>query len=688
MGLTRRVKALARAWGMGAPRNGVESPIASERGREPLVSVIVPVYNVERYLSACLQTLCGQTHRNLQIIIVDDGSTDSSLQIAEQFKIADSRVTIVRQENAGLGAARNAGISLVRGEYLAFLDSDDSLPLDAYERLVNSLEGSNSDFSVGAITRVRANGTKNQPAWSRELHAVERLGIQPGEFPHILRDFYSPNKLFRTTFWSRNEFRFREGVLFEDQPLITEIYCAAAAVDVLTSVTYEWLIRDDGSSLSQAMYTRGNILQRIEALQLTLQTLLDRNSAELMSGWKWTLQEHHLVNYVSQSPFVDSGGYEAIVDMVRSVINVDDLVSARGVSNFSNVLLYLALHSSRTNVEAFLALQGKKSYLFPVVLHDGAPHSRLPFYGEDDPGIPLSLFSIAPHQVKMTAIVSDYTWLEGDRLRVDGRAFMAHAEANSVAVERAFLFDPVSRAEIPLELLHSEHDDDGVAAVSPTRGEPGFSLTLDFCQLARTHPESFKPGVTWQVKLDVQSDGIVQTLGFTHRFEARRSVGRLSGTTVDSSLAIGARWSAERGLTFLVARRPIHASRVEFTGRRVDVDLGQRFGSFEPKLAVLVSLENGEESLAPLRRISNSAFTAYFELPPVSPAGQVWRAQVQDSTGSRRVVHASADVVQSANAGASSARAATGPGAQLQIEEAGECPNERDLLDTTLLSVD
>lgn len=671
MGLTRRVKALARSWGRGVFGRPVEP---TPEGRfEPLISVIVPVYNVERYLSACLESLCAQTHRNLQVVLVDDGSTDSSLQIAEKFAATDSRLTIIRQENAGLGAARNAGIALVRGDYLAFLDSDDTLPRDAYQRLVSPLEDTNSDFSVGAITRVRANGTRSQPAWSRELHAVERLRMRPEEFPHILRDFYSPNKLYRTSFWNENEFRFREGVLFEDQPLITEIYCAASSIDVLTPITYEWLIRDDGSSLSQAMHTRRNVLQRAEALGLTLQALRDRNSAELTSGWKWTLQEHHFVNYISQAPSVEADAYEAMVDMIRSVIDEDDLVTTPGVSNFNNVLLYLALRSSRTNVESFLAAHGKNSYLFPVVLQDGATHSRLPFYGQPDPGVPLSLFGVAPHQVKLVAILRDYRWMEGNRLRVDGRVIMAHANASPpVAIARAYLFNAASLTEIPLEVSHTvPGDSDGGTAPIPE--EPGFSLTVDFDQLSRTNADAFEPGAAWQVKLDVVGDSHRQSLGFTDRREARRSVARLSGTTVAPNLAIGARWAAENGLSFLVARRPIHASRVEIIGRNVNVGIDQRFGSFQPERAVLVSQATGEETFASLSRVGTSTLTACFELPSAFPAGQAWRAHVQDPTGSRRVVHASADIVRSANAGTSNARAATGPGSQLQIEAPDAC---------------
>ena len=102
----------------------------------PRISVVVPIYDVESYLATCLQSVARQTVRDLEVIMVDDGSTDGSRALAERFASRDRRFRLVTQPNGGLGRARNMGSDLATGEFLAFVDSDDVLPHDAYERLL------------------------------------------------------------------------------------------------------------------------------------------------------------------------------------------------------------------------------------------------------------------------------------------------------------------------------------------------------------------------------------------------------------------------------------------------------------------------------------------------------------------------------------------------------------------------
>src|SRR5689334_608108 len=110
----------------------------------PRLSVVVPVYNVERYLDECLASLAAQSVGDFEAILIDDGSTDSGPAIARAWAERDPRFRVVTQANAGLGAARNAGIELARGEFLAFLDSDDKVPPDGYARMLASLERTGS----------------------------------------------------------------------------------------------------------------------------------------------------------------------------------------------------------------------------------------------------------------------------------------------------------------------------------------------------------------------------------------------------------------------------------------------------------------------------------------------------------------------------------------------------------------
>ena len=103
----------------------------------PLISVIVPVYNVEKFLRQCIESIQNQTEKNIQIILVDDGSTDNSGSICDFYAENDGRINVIHQKNAGVSVARNVGLSIAKGKYIAFVDSDDMLPIDAYEKMLN-----------------------------------------------------------------------------------------------------------------------------------------------------------------------------------------------------------------------------------------------------------------------------------------------------------------------------------------------------------------------------------------------------------------------------------------------------------------------------------------------------------------------------------------------------------------------
>ena len=121
--------------------------------REIKVSVIIPIYNVEEYLEECLQSVVDQTLDNLQVIMVDDGSLDGSTDIAKKFASQYNHFEYVRQVNGGLGNARNTGVKYAKGKYIVFLDSDDIVPDDAYEKMYLAAEKNHSEMVVGSVAR-------------------------------------------------------------------------------------------------------------------------------------------------------------------------------------------------------------------------------------------------------------------------------------------------------------------------------------------------------------------------------------------------------------------------------------------------------------------------------------------------------------------------------------------------------
>ncbi|MFE5596962.1 CDP-glycerol glycerophosphotransferase family protein [Streptomyces sp. NPDC056549] len=217
----------------------------------PRLSVIVPIYNVEQYLPACLNSLAVQTFQDLEVLMIDDGSTDGSNAIAAEFAAKDDRFRLIRKENAGLGAARNTGLESLapQSEFLAFVDSDDMIPPDAYRLMVETLEETGSSFATGNVEHI--NSTK---VWQSPMHrflsrgAVKKTHVSRKRM--LLTDRIACNKVFRRDFWEANTLRFPEGVLYEDTPVIVPAQYLAESVDIISQTTYYWRLREGEASPS------------------------------------------------------------------------------------------------------------------------------------------------------------------------------------------------------------------------------------------------------------------------------------------------------------------------------------------------------------------------------------------------------------------------------------------------------
>ena len=233
----------------------------------PRISVVVPVYQVESYLATCLQSLARQTERDLEVVMVDDGSTDGSRALAERFAEHDRRFRLVCQPNGGLGSARNTGTALATGEFLAFVDSDDVLPRDAYARLLGALDATGSDFATGNVLRLTRQGT-SQAQFLARTFARSRLRTHVSRCRPLLADRTAWNKLYRRSFWEAHDLRFPEGVVHEDIPVTLPAHQLARSVDVIAAPVYQWRLREDGAlSITQRRLELGVLRDRLDAIQ-------------------------------------------------------------------------------------------------------------------------------------------------------------------------------------------------------------------------------------------------------------------------------------------------------------------------------------------------------------------------------------------------------------------------------------
>lgn len=126
--------------------------------RENLVSIVIPIYNVEEFLRECLETVINQTYKNLEIILSDDGSTDGCPQICDEYQKRDNRIKVIHKKNGGLSDARNAGIEIATGQYISFIDSDDFIELDMIEYLYHLIQVVDADFSCCQRKNINENG--------------------------------------------------------------------------------------------------------------------------------------------------------------------------------------------------------------------------------------------------------------------------------------------------------------------------------------------------------------------------------------------------------------------------------------------------------------------------------------------------------------------------------------------------
>jgi CDP-glycerol glycerophosphotransferase len=268
----------------------------------PRISVVVPIYNVERYLQECLESIAAQTFGDLECVMVDDGSTDGSAAIAEAYAAQDPRFRLVRQENRGLGAARNTGCRhLADGtEFLAFVDSDDTLPPGAYELMVRTLEETGSDFVAGNALRLRSTGYEQSHAHVRPFRET-RLRTHVTELPALVTDRTAWNKVYRRSFFDRAGLTYPEGILYEDAPVSVPHHYLAARVDVLADHVYHWRVREGGDkSITQQRTDPRGLVDRIRSMELVRAWLTARPEPEFAAH----LQSYDRNSLVEEIPML------------------------------------------------------------------------------------------------------------------------------------------------------------------------------------------------------------------------------------------------------------------------------------------------------------------------------------------------------------------------------------------------
>jgi CDP-glycerol glycerophosphotransferase len=404
-------------------------------GAVPRISVVVPIYNVEGYLAECLDSVCAQTVEDLEVVLVDDGSTDGSADVARSYVDRDDRFRLVSQANGGLSKARNTGIDHTEGEYLAFLDSDDVLPPNAYELLLGALQESGSDFASGNVHRLHGWGTVQSPFLARAF-ARTRLKTHVSRDRALLADRVAWNKLWRRSFWGDR--RFPEGVVHEDIPVILPAHFQARSVDVLADTVYLWRTRDGGAlSITQRRLEPSVLLDRLAAIAQVCD-YLDAHGPRRAKRW---YHESVVADDLSYHlNILDSGDEDyrtLFLDRVNAFLDTADKRIYDPLPAIDRLKWHLVRQRLMPELLEVLRFEREDLADTPPLRIGRGWYGDYPFRTDARLQIPRSVYRV-DGELGLTAHLEELA-REGDKLRVRGFAYVAGVGAPERGSQRVTL---------------------------------------------------------------------------------------------------------------------------------------------------------------------------------------------------------------------------------------------------------
>ncbi|WP_413531741.1 glycosyltransferase family 2 protein [Empedobacter brevis] len=208
----------------------------------PLISVIVPVYNTSAYLSKCLDSILNQTLKDIEIIVVNDGSKDNSQQIIDDYSIKDNRIKSIMKENGGLSDARNVGIENATGEFIAFIDSDDYIDCFMFEKMINMSEKHHSEIVLCDLVKVDENGNEFRDL-PQSPQLPEKIVLKDDFSLFGEMSCFACNKIFRKELFVQH--CFRVGIHFEDIELIPKLVLDSTIISKINEPFYKYFERQD-----------------------------------------------------------------------------------------------------------------------------------------------------------------------------------------------------------------------------------------------------------------------------------------------------------------------------------------------------------------------------------------------------------------------------------------------------------
>ena len=293
----------------------------------PKISVILPIYNVEDYLEDTLNCLLNQTFEDIEVLMIDDGSTDNSRYIIEKYALDHDNFHAFHKKNGGPALARDYGLDQARGEYIHFLDADDKITHDGYEKLYDIAVSTDSDIITAPVIRLRRYNIFDGKFYRKSLKKFNQnvYSTTFNEYPEFIWDLFLTNKLYKLDFLNKNNLRHVVGnnAYCDDGPFSLKAYIAAENVSVSTDIFYYWRVREKGiPSITQTLSDIETFYDRLQAIELTLNIIEDSELDEsLLKEFYLKLFNHDLYLHYSKFHLYDEKYYLELILRGKEILN-------------------------------------------------------------------------------------------------------------------------------------------------------------------------------------------------------------------------------------------------------------------------------------------------------------------------------------------------------------------------------
>ena len=359
------------------------------------LSVVVLVYNTEYYLHDCLDSLVNQTLEDMEIICVNDESTDNSLNILKQYARKYDNITIIDQKNQGGAVAGNNGLKIAKGEYVAIIDSDDIVVEDAYEKLYKKAKETDSDIVAGKPVKY-VSKYQRQIAYKNNIWDEERT-FTVDEFKEIYYDVFYWNKIYRRKLVEEHDIYMIPGKIYADVPLVFRAYSFADKISIIPDVVYYWRRRaqediiegNSDTSISKSLLDIPNMKDRLSTFYYARDYLKEAGLERYFNYAIKTYMERFF--YPIKGILKDENFKWAYLKEIKAILsNIDDIY-VNGLDKRYNVFFYFILHDMDKDLEDFLNFDLDTR---SIVTRDGKDYWNLKYFDNPDYNIPDEVFEI------------------------------------------------------------------------------------------------------------------------------------------------------------------------------------------------------------------------------------------------------------------------------------------------------